>query len=475
MGWNTLVSEGEWKRALERLLDTNNFPEFTGTTCPAPCEEACVLGINESAVSIKSIENAIIERGFAEGWLQPKLPLSRSGFRVAVVGSGPTGLAAAQQLNRAGHIVHVYEKSDMIGGLLMYGIPNMKLAKEKVERRVNLLKKEGIQFFVNSNIGDSEAVRKLSENEYNAVLFATGAQMARKSEVPGSQLGGVIQAMDFLTETQKAMASSAPALADKWDCENKHVVVIGGGDTSVDCIGIALRQNARSVTQFSRRGKAPEQKRTRTLWPAWDDTYRSDYAQEEFSRISGGKDVRAYGMRVAAFEGAQKRVKKVRSECGQIFDADVVILAMGFTGSEKIPLDPYWASENAISVPSKIFSRLCESSVEDYTEENVEENLDSYHLGRNIFYAGDCRRGASLVVTAIAEGRDVANRIDEFLLAGAQHSALPRCIPISQNPSLFSVSRELDHEPVHNNHNMMIRKRQKRLMPLSEGFERGLA
>ncbi|CAD7926607.1 unnamed protein product [Amoebophrya sp. A120] len=571
--WNSLVHEEDWKRALERLLDTNNFPEFTGTTCPAPCEEACVLGINEGPVTIKSIENAIIEKGFQMGWVSPKPPVFRTKKKVVVVGSGPCGLAAAQQLNRAGHQVTVLEREDQFGGLLFYGIPNMKLEKRKVVRRIDLMRQEGITFHANVEVGTTVNydLQTLC-SEYDAVLFSTGANAARKLErsLPGNDLGNIVQAMDFLTDSQRYESQLAGVNTDphslpaavlsistnssatganrpgkqqasgpskKFDCADKDIIVIGGGDTAVDVIGTAIRQGAKSITQFSRRPKASEDRPVHTPWPSWADVYRTDYAHEEYIAATGS-DPRTYAIKTREFvpDRTGKVVKKVvalqdvldadGNKTGEErlveYDADYVFLAMGFVGSEKIKcpaqsavsqlrpnqlfeqeesLNSSASSLPAVSTPQTRSANGHQISTSGVTtlaqlstnnpnrkEEPVEtEQQDHYYLGSNVFFAGDCRRGASLVVTAIAEGRDVANRIDEYLLAkdclrgdysGLKYgdaalfnrglSALPRCIPLAQNPALYTRSDVLE------SNEQIYRKKKKMKKPqISDGFERG--
>eukprot|EP00398_MALV-I-01_sp_L67-1_P000834 gene834-151_t len=502
--WNTLVHEGEWKRALERLLDTNNFPEFTGTTCPAPCEEACVLGINEDPVAIKMTENAILDYAFAKGWLQPHPPKSRTNKRVAVVGSGPCGLAAAQQLNKAGHYVTVYERDARPGGLLSYGIPNMKLDKDKVARRIDLLQKEGITFTCDVEIGDADSsghtfTLQDLRSKHDAVLLSTGSLKARgmPSSVPGSHLKNVVQAMDFLAGAQKTLdvtgsghvsniltdAASTKTLSTHHmtiSAEGKHVVVIGGGDTAVDVIATCIRMGAKSVTQFSRRDKAPEEQPKHKPWPYWADGYRGDYAHRE-AEASHSKDPREYRISTTSFEPSStnpkavgsvkakrasgpesinsKSLKKADSSVSNdsvkdlVFPADLVVLAMGFTGPDNA-VDP------AGKVPRTTYHNF-DAAYGDYRVKNGPFD--------GLFAAGDCRRGASLVVTAIAEGRDAAHRIDEYLMG---ESILPRCAPLAANPA-FYVRDWQDTGATTTDLRRKKTQKQFKLAAVSEQFERG--
>jgi len=470
--WNQLVHEGEWKRALERLLDTNNFPEFTGTTCPAPCEEACVLGINEDPVAIKSTELAIIEYGFSKGWVKPQIPQTRTRKRISIVGSGPAGLAAAQQLNRAGHFVQVIERADRGGGLLMYGIPSMKLAKtEKVQRRLNLLKDEGIEFKFNFEVGRDATMAQLC-SESDAVILATGATQWRDMRnVEGRQLKNIVQAMDFLSLTQKVnLDAEAGSSSHKdhqeqpYDIQGKHVVVIGGGDTAVDCVATSVRLGAKNVVQFSRRDKAPESRPNHTPWPCWADTYRVDYAHSEVMALTG-KDPRAYHVTTKAFKPHSEDSSRVGAVVASStekdgggdteYKADIVIFAMGFTGPDSA-LDP-----------QGLLKRDAHSNyLAPYGEYNTEGSP-----WKNLFACGDCRRGASLVVTAIAEGRDCAARVDAFLMGD---TSLPRAAPLAANPSFYQMPNKEDLQQGlvkrHQNRN----RRKTGPQEVSDAFERGL-
>ena len=413
--WNDLVYRGRWRDALDRLHKTNNFPEFTGRTCPAPCEGACVLGIIEPAVTIKNIENAIIDRGFAEGWVKAEPPAKRTGKKVAVVGSGPAGLAAADQLNSVGHSVTVYERADRIGGLLMYGIPNMKLGKDVVERRLNVLREEGIEFVTGANVGENVDPKKLIE-ENDALLLATGATKPRDLEIPGRELKGVYFAMQFLTANTKSLLDSGHADGEYISAEGKRVIVVGGGDTGADCIGTSLRHGCTSMVNFELLPQPPAERAPDNPWPQWPRIMRADYAHEESAK-KFGDDPRTYCILSERFidDGAGNvagietvRIEWTKDDAGrwkfekvpgseQTYEADLVLLAMGFLGPEhyasdllQIEYDPRsnYAAEHgrfATSVPG-------------------------------VFAAGDCRRGQSLVVWAINEGRGAARAVDEHLM-----------------------------------------------------------
>ncbi|NBU24805.1 MAG: glutamate synthase subunit beta [Gammaproteobacteria bacterium] len=413
--WNDLVYRGLWREALDRLHKTNNFPEFTGRVCPAPCEGSCVLGINAPPVTIKNIENTIIERGFEEGWVVPEPPKSRTGKKVAVVGSGPAGLAAAQQLNRAGHSVTVLERADRPGGLLMYGIPNMKLDKQDVVmRRIKLLEQEGVKFVCNADVGDNYEAQMM-RRDYDAVVLCTGATQARDLPVEGRALGGVHFAMDYLTTATQAVlgkgAKAAPIQAKGLD-----VVVIGGGDTGTDCVGTAMRQGCRTLTQFEIMPKPPAERAADNPWPEWPRVYKMDYGQEE-AAAKFGKDPRAYLTTVKRFVGdEQGRVKEIvtvdvrweQDAQGRLSPveqpgtersqpAQLVLLAMGFTGPET-------------ALPQDLGIALDE-------RRNIRADATTYATSvEGVFAAGDCRRGQSLVVWAIAEGRAAARECDRWLM-----------------------------------------------------------
>ena len=407
--WNDLVYRGRWKDALERLHKTNNFPEFTGRTCPAPCEGACVLGITNPAVTIKNIENAIIDRGFAEGWVKPHEPAPSTAKRVAIVGSGPAGLAAADQLIKVGHAVTVLEREDRIGGLCMYGIPNMKLDKGVVDRRIDLMRRSGVEFVTNADVGRGVDPEKL-RREYDAILLATGATAPRDLAVPGRELKGVHFAMEYLTANTKTLLAGSPT-PDYIDARDQRVLVIGGGDTGADCIGTALRQGCRSLINFELLDQPPPERAEDNPWPTWPKILRTDYAHEE-AITRDGADPRSFAILSEQFnENGQGRVASITArrirwvqEAGrpvmnkipksaQTFEADLVLLAMGFLGPEA-----YLAEQLGI-------------------ERDERSNYRATH-GRfatsvpGIFAAGDCRRGQSLVVWAINEGRGAARAID---------------------------------------------------------------
>jgi glutamate synthase (NADPH) small chain len=414
--WNDLVYRGRWKEALERLLKTNNFPEFTGRVCPAPCEGACTVAIHDPAVAIKSIEREIIDRGFAEGWIVPRPPKTRTGKKVAVVGSGPAGLAAADQLNKAGHLVTVYERDDRIGGLLMYGIPNMKLEKELVERRVNLLKEEGITFVTNTEIGKDTTLEELRK-EHDAVILCAGAQKHRDLPIEGRDLEGVHFAMKYLTETTKGLLD--PAFEPSISAEGKDVIVIGGGDTGADCVATALRQKCKSVVQFGRHPRLPDERQENNPWPEYPQVFTLDYAYEE-AKAKFGRDPREYSIItkkiVGDEEGCVKELhtvyaEKERDEKGRIvfkeipgsekvWPAQLVFIATGFEGTE----DPL-LSESGLEHEN----RKVKAEYGDYST-----NIDG------VFAAGDMRRGQSLIVWAIHEGREAARECDRYLMGDTQ-------------------------------------------------------
>lgn len=407
--WNDLVHRGEWREALESLHATNNFPELTGRLCPAPCESACVLGLVNEPVAIRHIEQTIADRGFAEGWVVPRPPRSASGFSVAVVGSGPAGLAAAQQLRRFGHTVVVFEKDERAGGLLRYGIPDFKLEKSVLELRLAQLEAEGVQFRTGIDVGEDLTAGELRA-EFDAVCVATGAGTARDLCVPGRELAGIHLAMDFLTSQNRRLAGDAlPGTGS--DARDRRVVIIGGGDTGSDCAGTCLRQGARSVRQFELLPQPPVDRAASTPWPLWPMQLRTSHAHEE------GCD-REWSVATTAFSGENGRVRRihaVRLE-RQVFgdgstdytrlpgtafelETDLVLLAMGFTGPMKSRL-------------------LGDLSVELDGRGSIATDVSHRTGVPGVFAAGDARRGASLIVWAIREGRDAADSIDRWLRGG---------------------------------------------------------
>jgi len=421
--WNDLVYRGRWKEALERLEMTNNFPEFTGRVCPAPCESACTAGLNGDPVTIKQIEYEIVERGFKEGWIRPRPPKFRTGKRVAIVGSGPAGLAAAAQLNKAGHTVTVYERDDRIGGLLMYGIPNMKLDKVKVvERRVNLLREEGIRFVTNTEIGKDISVEQLI-GEYDAVVLCTGATKPRDLAIEGRGLKGIHFAMEYLTKSIKEQMDGTNPDAGAPDAEaisakGKDVIVIGGGDTGTDCVATAIRQGCRSVTQFQHNKMEPLKRDGKQPWPLFPKIYKIDYGQEEAKAIYG-TDPRSYSTSTVKFVGDEngrvkelhtvqvefeyvdgKRIAKEIPGTEKVWPAQLVLLAMGFLGPEDTLLN--------------------QLNIERDERSNVKAAFGKFATNiPGVFAAGDIRRGQSLVVWAIAEGRGAARAVDEYLMGSS--------------------------------------------------------
>jgi len=412
--WNDLVYRDRWRQALDRLHKTNNFPEFTGRTCPAPCEGSCVLGINEPAVTIKNIENAIIDRGFAEGWVTANPPATRTGKKVAVVGSGPAGLAAADQLNKVGHEVTVYERADRIGGLLMYGIPNMKLDKQGVlERRLEILRQEGVNFVTGADVGNNVDPQQLMA-ENDAMLLATGATVPRDLPIPGRDLNGVHIAMDFLTANTKSLLDSNLEDGNYVSAKDKRVIVIGGGDTGTDCIGTSVRHGCANMVNLELLDQPPVERAPGNPWPQWPIIQRTDYGHEE-SRAKFGIDPRRYamlskefiddgngnvaGLRVVRIAWAMQDGRMQMTEIDgseEVIDADLVLLAMGFLGPESYVAEPLGIERDGRS---------------NY----LADHGDFATSVPGVFAAGDCRRGQSLVVWGINEGRGAARAIDVYL------------------------------------------------------------
>lgn len=414
--WNDLVYRGQWQEALRREHLMNNFPEFTGTACPAPCEGACVLGINDEPVAIRSVERAIIERGFAEGWVVPEPPKTRTGKKVAVIGSGPAGLAAAAQLNKAGHSVTVFERSDRLGGLLTYGIPEMKLPYEMVERRIRILEQEGIEFRTNTEVGKDYPAPAL-QADFDAVIMCTGAAVHRDVEVEGRQLGGVHYAMEFLHSNTKSLLDSNLEDGKFISAKGKDVIVIGGGDTGTDCLATAVRHDCRSLVQFDvyeRKGGVRDE--ASNPWPQYPRVHRVEYGHKEAASVFGG-DPRAYAVMTKKFVGDETgNVKEVHTvgvkvridEHGnrireeipgteKVWKADLVLLAIGFSGPEQ-------------ELPQQL-----EIEVEANTRVKAEHGRFTTNR-EGFFAAGDMRRGQSLIVWAINEGRGAARECDRFLM-----------------------------------------------------------
>ena len=405
--WNDLVYHGRWKEAVRQLHATNNFPEFTGRICPAPCEAACVLGINEPAVTIKQIEKTIIDRAFEEGYIYPEPALYRTGKRVAIVGSGPAGLAAAQQLARAGHDVTVFEKADRIGGLLRYGIPNFKMEKHLIDRRLEQMRGEGVQFQTNAHVGVNVPVEDLRK-KFDAVLLTGGAEHPRDLPVPGRELKGVHFAMEFLPQQNRRNEGDTVAVETAILATGKRVVIIGGGDTGADCLGTSHRQKAAHITQFELLPKPPDERAPSTPWPLWPMQLRSESSHEE-----GG--IRDWSVSTVKFTGDEhgnvKQLHAVRVGSPPKFeplpgseftmDVDLVLLAMGFLG----PVRNGMVEQLGLNLDSR---------------GNVATDLNYMSSVTGVFAAGDMRRGQSLVVWAIAEGRKAARAVDVYLMGDSR-------------------------------------------------------
>ncbi len=417
--WNDLVYRGLWQEALHRLHKTNNFPEFTGRVCPAPCEGSCVLGLNELPVTIKNIECSIIDNGFAQGWVKPQSPENRTGKKVAIIGSGPSGLACAAQLNYAGHWVTVYERADRIGGLLMYGIPNMKLDKAIVQRRVDLMSAEGVKFVTNAAVGVDIAGAKLKD-EFDAIVLCCGATKARDLPIPGRDLAGIHFAMDFLHANTKSLLDSNHKDDRYISAKDKHVIVVGGGDTGTDCVGTSMRHGCKSLTQLEILPRPPDTRQPDNPWPEWPKVYKLDYGQEE-AKARFGSDPRIYLTTGEKFVGnSNGRVKELhvydvewaKNEQGafipkrvvgseKILRADLVLLAMGFVGPEE--------------------TVLAQLGIERDPRSNAKAEYGEFSTNvPGVFAAGDCRRGQSLVVWAINEGRGAARECDRFLMGSTE-------------------------------------------------------
>ncbi len=413
--WNDLVFNEDWQAALENLHSTNNFPEFTGRICPAPCEEACTLNLEDIPVTIKTIECAIIDHAWEQGWITPQIADHRTGKRIAIVGSGPAGMAAAQQLARVGHEVHLYEKNAKIGGLLRYGIPDFKLEKHHIDRRVEQMQAEGVILHTNTTIGRDRTATELLD-EYDAILLTGGAEKPNDflANAPGRELGGIHFAMDFLTQQNRRNSQEPLGDVEEISAKGKHVVVIGGGDTGSDCIGTSFRQGAISVTQLEIMPRPPEHPDKLLTWPHWPLKLRTSSSQEE-----GAK--REFSISTTAFEGENGVVKKLKfvrvdeklkpipGTEGEL-KADLVLFATGFSG----PVETGMLEQFGVTVDRALVGRGIKANDEDYLSD---------HPSGKVFAAGDMRRGQSLVVWAIREGRQAAHAVDKFLMGTSQ---LPR-------------------------------------------------
>ena len=445
--WNDLVYQGRWRDALDRLHKTNNFPEFTGRTCPAPCEGACVLGITDPPVTIKNIENAIIDRGFAEGWVIAQPPAERTGKRVAIVGSGPAGLAAAAQLNKVGHHVTVYERADRIGGLLMYGIPNMKLDKGVVQRRIDLLAAEGVEFVTCAHVGRKEdfpsghmtqimqergcGVKFIDPNElledFDALLLATGATKPfdPTARCPGRDLKGIHLAMDFLTRNTKSLLDDNLQNGHYLSARDLDVIVIGGGDTGADCIGTSLRHGCKSMTNFELLDRPPADRAPNNPWPEWPRVFRVDYSHAE-AKAKFGHDPREYNILTKEFvDDGRGHVKGIKTVCVDWSKPGEKAPFSEAPGSEKI-----WPAGLVLLATGFLGPELAVGEMLGIETQRPRGNWETFQADHGpfatnvpgVFAAGDCRRGQSLVVWAINEGRGAARAIDQFLMG---ISALP--------------------------------------------------
>ena len=414
--WNDLVYEGNWERAYNRLHKTSNFPEFTSRVCPALCEKACTCGLNGEPVCTKENELAIIEKAYANGWAAAKPPVVRTGKKIAVIGSGPAGLAVADQLNTRGHNVTVFERSDRVGGLLRYGIPNMKLEKHIIDRKLDVMREEGVEFVVNANVGADVKAKDILK-EYDAVVLACGASNPRDINAPGRDANGIYFAVDFLTSTTKALLDNGLKEGTYISARDKNVVVIGGGDTGNDCVGTCIRHGCKSVTQLEMMPKAPDERAESNPWPQWPLVCKTDYGQEEAIAVFG-HDPRIYTTTVKEFvkdkkgnlsklitvsleskvdEKTGKRMMVPVDGTEKEIPCELVLIAAGFLGTQKYVTDAF--------------------GVELNERTNIKTDADSYVTSVNgIFTAGDCHTGQSLVVKAIRQGRDCARAVDQYLM-----------------------------------------------------------
>ncbi|HLJ10427.1 MAG TPA: glutamate synthase subunit beta [Planctomycetaceae bacterium] len=424
--WNDLVYRGQWREAIRRLHATNNFPEFTGRLCPAPCEESCVLGINEPAVTIKNIENSIIERAFQEGWVVPEPPTRRTGKKVAVVGSGPAGLAAAQQLNRAGHFVTVFERADRIGGLLRYGIPEFKMEKRILDRRLAVIEAEGVIFKTNADIGGNIAASDLVR-DFDAVVLAAGSTLPRDLPVPGRELGGIHFAMEFLPLQNQKCAGDRLADERFISAAGKDVVIIGGGDTGADCLGTVHRQGCKSVVQLELLPKPPPGRDVTMPWPYWPTILRSSSAHEEggerdwsvaTKKFTGNGSVeKLHAVRLEWVNDGSRTVMREVAGSDFTLNADLVLLAMGFLGPDRKGM-------------------VDQLGVELDPRGNVKADENYMTNVPGVFAAGDARRGQSLIVWAIWEGREAAVGVDRFLMGESDLPSSPQLLGRDVRPGI---------------------------------------
>lgn len=408
--WNTLAAQGKWEEAYYRLLLTNNFPEFTSRACPAPCEGSCTAGLVSEPVTIKSIEKAIIDRAYKEGWVKPRIPLKRNGLKVAVVGSGPAGMAAADDLNQAGYDVTVFEKEDRFGGLLMYGIPNMKIEKQYVQRRIDLLQAEGIEFIANTEIGKDITLEELQET-YDAVLLCIGAEKQREIDIPGRGLKGIYPAMEYLKTSTKHLLDNGGNGEPRITAKGKKVIVIGGGDTGADCVATAIRQGCKSVVQFGKHGELPKERPEHEPWPVNPSLFTLDYAYEETFKAFG-EDPRKYYIQTTEFLGNEDDEvtglltvpftdEPVAEK--QLWKADLVLIAIGFEGVD----------------PTKAAGAELQNG-------RIQTRPGSFQTNREgVFAAGDAKRGASLIVWAMQEGKKAAKEIELYLAQKTSAAQLP--------------------------------------------------
>jgi len=409
--WNDLVYKNDWRNAIDVLHSTNNFPEFTGRICPAPCEAACTLNLEDIPVTIKSIECSIVDRAWQQGWIKPEIASHKTGKKIAVIGSGPAGMAAAQQLARAGHAVEVYERQDRVGGLLRYGIPDFKMEKSYIDRRVEQMEAEGVVFHVNAHVGVDVDIKQLQQ-DFDAVVLAGGSELPRDLPVAGRELDGVHFAMDFLRQQNKRVAGDEIPASEAISAEGKHVVVIGGGDTGSDCIGTSIRQGAASVTQLEIMPKPPEKEDKGSTWPDWPNKMRTSSSQEEGA-------ARQWSVSTKSIEG----------EAGGAKTLNAISVEWGSNGPQEIAGSEFSLKADLILLAMGFVHPVRDGMLEALGAEldgrgNVQANTDDYKTSvEKVFAAGDMRRGQSLVVWAIREGRQTARAVDEFLMGS---SDLPR-------------------------------------------------